>query len=100
MNPKNILKIGIYINQNSLSGGGFYESLSTIKRFNTDKFDTLYFTSNKNCKRELIKEGLKVNYISINILDRFIKHRLAVISYSLFKKRNICIFWNPLTLYM
>ena len=24
-------KIGIYINQNSLAGGGFYESLSTIK---------------------------------------------------------------------
>ena len=65
-------KIGIYINQNSLAGGGFYESLSTIKNFKTQKFDVYYFTSSKNCFLQLKKEGLNSFFIKINIFDRFI----------------------------
>ena len=71
MQKNKSLKLGIYINQNSLSGGGFYESLSTIKLFNSNKFDIEYFTSNKQCKKEIIKLGYTVNFVRINIIDRF-----------------------------
>ena len=65
-------KIGIYINQNSLAGGGFYESLSTIKNFKTQKFDVNYFTSSENCFYQLKEERLNAFFININIFDRFI----------------------------
>ena len=35
------------MNQNSLAGGGFYESLSTVKLFNTDQFEIVKFVGNK-----------------------------------------------------
>ncbi len=71
MDKEKKLRIGIYLNQNSLAGGGYYESLSNAKNFNREKFNVTYFTSNRNCLKELNKESISVFFIKINYFDRF-----------------------------
>ena len=60
------MKIGIYVNQSSTSGGAFYESLSTALNFNDNNAELFYFSSNKDSKNYLKKEGLEVSFIRLN----------------------------------
>lgn len=66
------MKIGIYVNQSSTSGGAFYESLSTALNFNDNNAELFYFSSNKDSKNYLKKEGLEVSFIRLNFFDRFL----------------------------
>ena len=66
------MKIGIYVNQSSTTGGGFYEAVGSTKNFQTGKFEYEYFSSNKDSFNFLKKAGVPVNFIRLSNIDRFI----------------------------
>jgi len=65
------LKIGIYINQSSSAGGGFYEAIGSTKNFEGSGLEYEYFSSNRDSFNFLKKSGVHVNFIRLRHIDRF-----------------------------
>ena len=66
------MKIGIYINQRSDAGGGFYEALNSISKIDEELGTIVYFTSNRDCFNNLIESGIDAKYFHLSHFRRLL----------------------------
>ena len=73
------MKLAIYLNQDIMAGGGYYESLNRISDLQGQASQVLLYTSNKGVFELLRNEGKEVYFVKLAVHTRF---------FSFLKKNN------------
>ena len=65
------MKLAIFLNQDAMAGGGYYESLNRISDLHGEDIEILLYTSNKGVFDLLKNEGKEVYFIKLTTFTRF-----------------------------